>query len=211
MNPLKKTTQYIHVSIDNLLWLYSKHKYINPADNPAQFHNKERVFAVHKAFPALCNLEITVYWHILPVCNSATPPFFLLRTTCGGCTHSYHYLILESMVTYKDKWLRQLPHPPKTFPFIQSLCFEWIKMHLSEHATSVKIYLSAWKQFAETSTPSHREAHSREVQQNYRVQSSGNHSHFFFYCTPLLLHCGWWMLSSCTNCLFTVQSQGVHF
>lgn len=23
----------------------------------------------------------------------------------------------------------------------------------------------------------------------------------------LFLHCGWWMLSSCTNCLFTVQSR----
>lgn len=62
MDPLKKKpTQHIHIASDNLLWRYSKHKYINPADNPARFHNKERVFAVHKAFPALCNLEITVY------------------------------------------------------------------------------------------------------------------------------------------------------
>lgn len=87
MDPLKKTTQCIHIPKDNLLWLYSKHKYINPADNPAQFHNKERVFVVHKAFPALCNLEITVYWHILPVCNSLTPFFFFFADNVWGLMH----------------------------------------------------------------------------------------------------------------------------
>lgn len=37
---------------------------------------KERVFAIHKAAPALCNLEIILYWHILTICHS-TKIFFV--------------------------------------------------------------------------------------------------------------------------------------
>lgn len=49
----------------------------------------------------------------------------------------------------------------------------------------------------------HRERGTFE--QNYCINPSGDKRRF--YSVRLVLHCGWWMLSSCTNCLFTVQSR----